>query len=77
MASAVHSISKAKDLIKKIKKTSAYTCHPQVCDIIGHFEAIGHGLEIFLSKSMKLIIIQTYIMKLSYWWPIAILIIYK
>lgn len=26
------------------------TCHPKVCDIIGHFEAVGHSLEILLQQ---------------------------
>ncbi len=31
---------------------STCTCHPQVCDIIGHLEAIGHCLEILLQTNM-------------------------
>lgn len=58
MASVVQSLCKPADLMNYQYCTR--TCHPQVCDIIGHLETICHGLEILLQKNIKHIILQTY-----------------
>lgn len=52
MASVVHIICEAVDF-KNYNNTPLGTCHTQVCDIIGHLEAICHGLEILLQINMS------------------------